>query len=70
MFGVKGASCRALLDGLRLDVALVKSTGARVGDRVILAAGWLLIVESRVLKAALWRVKLLMARLSAGPRGL
>ncbi len=36
--GVHEANCRAVLDGLRLDVALVKSTVAGVRDGVILAA--------------------------------
>ncbi len=37
-FGVNEASCRALLNGLRLHVALVKPTVALVRDRVILVA--------------------------------
>lgn len=37
--GVSEASCRALLDGLRLNVALVKWTVAGLRGGVILAAG-------------------------------
>lgn len=54
---VTEANCRTLLDGLRLDVALVKSTVAGVRDRV---GRGLLMVEYRVLNAALWQMKLLM----------
>jgi len=50
-----------VLDGLRLDVAVVKWTVAGVRDGGILAAGrGLLVLDYRVLKASLWQMKLLM----------